>query len=121
MRVFARRFPLPFIKKFLDKKAQEYNYTDKNYQQKIENVEFCSGCFMFFRTNVLSKLDSFDERQFMYFEDADITRRVLKKGYRTVYNPRFRVIHKWERASMKSLKFTLIAIHSAFRYFWKWK
>ncbi|AVC43798.1 hypothetical protein B4919_02885 [Francisella tularensis subsp. novicida] len=121
MRVFARRFPIPFMKKKLYRFAQQYEYADKDYTKEIVNVEFCTGCFMVFRTKVLKFIKGFDERFFMYFEDADITRKVLVRGYETMYLPEFKVIHKWERANKTSKKFTIIAIKSAFKYFWKWK
>ena len=64
---------------------------DKSY-----DVPFVSGAFMFCRTHVLKEIGGFDERFFLYFEDADLSRRVQNHGYRTVYFPDVSVIHLWD-------------------------
>lgn len=83
------------------------------------DIEFCTGCFFCIRTEVFKKLNGFDDRFFMYFEDADITRRARQLG-RVVFYPDINVTHVWERASAKTLKFFLIQISSMFKYFFKW-
>ena len=83
------------------------------------DIEFCTGCFFCIRTEVFKKLNGFDDRFFMYFEDADITRRARKLG-RVVFYPDINVTHVWARASAKTLKFFLIQLSSMFKYFFKW-
>ena len=83
------------------------------------NIPFCTGCFMFFRTQTLNTLNGFDERFFMYLEDADISRRALQFGL-TLYLPTFKVIHRWERGSYKNKKLRNEAIKSAIKYSMKW-
>ncbi len=84
------------------------------------DVGFCSGCFIAVRTSVFKKIGGFDERYFLYNEDADITRMAQKYG-RTVYAPQFSVIHFWERAYMKNSKYFFIQISSMIKYFYKWR
>ena len=43
---------------------------------KPMNVPYLSGCFMFFRKDVIEEVGVFDEHIFMYGEDADINRRI---------------------------------------------
>jgi hypothetical protein len=88
--------------------------------EDICDVEFLSGSFMFCRSDALSTTGGFDDRYFMYLEDADLSRKVQQAGYRTVYYPYATVTHLWERASYKSLKMTWVHIQSAFSYFNKW-
>jgi len=82
-------------------------------------IEYATGCFMFFRTEIFKKLGGFDENFFLYQEDADITRRVNEIS-KTVFYPYNYVVHEWQRGSHKSLKLALIDIMSAMYYFRKW-
>lgn len=98
---------------------REYTFADRNVSE-VTDVGFCSGCFIVIRTDVFKKIGGFDERYFLYSEDADLTRMAKKYG-RTVYTPQFSVIHLWERAYMKSNKYFFIQLSSMFKYFWKWR
>lgn len=98
---------------------REYTFADRNAAE-VTDVGFCSGCFIVIRTDVFKKVGGFDERYFLYSEDADLTRMAQKYG-RTVYAPQFSVIHLWERAYMKSPKYFLIQLSSMFKYFRKWR
>ena len=108
------RFGNPF-KRWRD----EYTMRGKTISEPVD-VGFCSGCFVAIRTDVFKKVGGFDERYFLYNEDADLTRMAKKYG-RTVYAPQFVVTHLWERAYMKSPKYFLIQISSMFKYFYKWR
>ncbi len=98
---------------------REYTFADRNVTE-VTDVGFCSGCFIAVRTDIFKKINGFDERYFLYSEDADITRMAAKYG-RTVYAPQFTVIHHWERAYMKKPKYFFIQIRSMFKYFYKWR
>lgn len=87
---------------------------------KPTDIENASGCFMVFRTSILKKIGGFDERYFMYFEDADITRKARKYS-RVVYYPEAVVSHVWNRDSKHNFKLLAIHIHSMLKYYWKWK
>ena len=50
----------------------------------------------------MDKVGIFDERFFMYFEDADLCRRVRQAGYKVVYNPNAVIIHAERRITTKS-------------------
>ena len=96
-------------------------YTRKNERiNEFIDIDFCTGCFSVLRTNELKKCHGFDERFFLYLEDADLTREMQKFG-RTVYNPKIEVCHGWERASGKSFKYFLIHLQSMMKYCYKWK
>jgi GT2 family glycosyltransferase len=74
---------------------------------------------MVFRTNLLHKVGFFDEKIFMYLEDADITRRFLEFSH-TVYYPKAIVYHYYSGLTHKKWKYKLITIKSAITYFNKW-
>ena len=96
----------------------KYTMKDQNITT-VKDVDFCTGCFLVTRTNYIKKIGGFDERFFLYFEDADLTRR-LKEFGRTVYNPHIQVLHEWKRESSKSYKMFIISLKSMIKYFNKW-
>lgn len=97
----------------------EYTMKDIMPTETVD-VGFCSGCFIAVRTDIFKKIGGFDERYFLYNEDADITRMAQKYG-RTVYTPHICLTHLWERAYMKKLKYFFIQISSMLKYFYKWR
>jgi GT2 family glycosyltransferase len=86
---------------------------------RIMDVPYLSGCFMFLRVTALEETGIFDERFFMYPEDIDLTRRIHRK-YRTVFYPEVSVVHYHERSSYKNLKMLWIHTVNLIRYFNKW-
>lgn len=82
-------------------------------------IEFCPGCFMFCRTSMLKACGGFDERFFLYFEEADLTMRMQKYG-RTVYNPALVVTHTWKRDNHR-IRGILHELASMMRFLWKWR
>ncbi|OFZ21532.1 MAG: hypothetical protein A2202_08895 [Bdellovibrionales bacterium RIFOXYA1_FULL_36_14] len=117
---FLRRFLPSFLKKLSTYKRYMdwYEMRETGYNG-IFQVPYLSGCFMFFRSNILHQIGKLDENFFMYLEDADITRRVNQIS-RAIYFPYAQITHDWHRGSYKSLKLTLISIKSSIYYFQKW-
>ncbi len=83
-------------------------------------IEFCSGCFMLIRTELFKKLGGFDERYFLYMEDADLSRRVRQEA-KVVFFPGAKVTHAWHHESAKSGKALKLHLESARKYFAKWR
>lgn len=117
--LFARGFMPSFLKRVFKKRMDRYEYKDKNYNETIFNIPYLSGCFMFLRTSTLHKVGFFDDRIFMYLEDADLTRRFLQESV-TAYFPEAHVYHHFAKLTHKKMKFKWITIESAFIYFNKW-
>lgn len=93
---------------------REYTMANKNITEPTE-IEFCTGCFMLGRTDILKQLGGFDERFFMYLEDAELSQRMAKHG-KVMFYPAVSVIHEWERSSAKNPKFFLIHVQSMFKF-----
>ena len=79
-----------------------------------------TGCFFMIRTDVFKENHGFDERFFMYFEDADLSRRVRRKKA-VVFFPNAWVYHAWKRDNTRSLKGIRIFLTYMIKYFWKWR
>jgi len=114
----VRRFTPGFIQNLFKNRIDYFEMKDTGYN-KIMDVLYLSGSFMFFRKSVLDKVGGFDEDYFMYFEDADITRKVAEIS-RTVFYPHTSVIHLWQRDSHKDIKLFFISLVSTAKYFNKW-
>jgi GT2 family glycosyltransferase len=117
--LFARGFMPNIIKNIFQKKMDRYEYKDHNYEEIIFDIPYLSGCFMFLRTETLKRVGFFDDKIFMYLEDADLTRRFLEVS-RTVYFPKAHIFHHFAKLTHKKVKFKWITVQSAIIYFNKW-
>lgn len=115
--LFARRFIPKRFQRLVKKRLDWYEMRETGYDRAMD-VPYLSGCFMFFRKQYLDEIGYFDEKFFMYLEDADITLRMSQK-YRAVFYPHVHIYHHWAKGSYKSLRLMLITIQSAFYFFQK--
>lgn len=112
----TRRFS-PFEDWFKNRN-EKYEMNESGYD-RVMNVPFLSGCFMFLRTEALRKVGLFDERFFLYAEDTDLSRR-LHQRFETLFYPEAEIKHVHARGSYKDLGLTFHNIKSAVQYFNKW-
>lgn len=110
----GRQLPL----RALQKHVGHYLMLDEDLSRPTD-VEFCSGSFFVIRTAVLRAIGGFDEKYFMYVEDADITQKALRRG-RAVYLPQVTVTHAWHRAAHRNPRHFAWQLKSMLRYFRKW-
>ena len=82
--------------------------------------EFIHGCFMLFKTADFKELKGFDERYFLYMEDADLCRKTDSIGKKKLYFPDVEIVHQHQKGSSKSIKLFFYHLSSAFKYFLKW-
>lgn len=61
---------------------------------KIEETELATGCCMMIKKEAFDKVGMFDNKYFLYYEDADLTTRVRKNGFKIVYIPKSIIWHK---------------------------
>ena len=113
----TRRF-LPFSGTLLKKINDHYEMNFSQYN-KVMNVPFLSGCFMFLRTAALKRTGLFDERFFLYAEDTDLSRRIHHE-FKTIFFPFAEIYHTHGRGSYKDLRLTWCNLKSAIQYFNKW-
>ena len=115
--LFTRRF-LQFFPAFSNRLNHWYEMHFTGYD-KIMDVPFLSGCFMFLRVKALEEVGLFDERIFLYTEDTDLTRRIHRR-YRTIFYPDAVIYHYNQRGSYKNAVKLMHHMFSAIRYFNKW-
>lgn len=59
----------------------------------VREVGMVTGCFLLVERAAWQRLDGFDERFFMYGEDADLSLRARRAGYHPVVTPAAEVMH----------------------------
>jgi GT2 family glycosyltransferase len=117
--LFSRRFiPESLKPTWLKRYDAWYEMADQDYWS-IFDVPYLSGCCMIAKSKHFKAIDGFDEHFFLYLEDADLTRSMGKKG-RSVHLPIAEIQHNWGRGNHRSLRLTMVNIHSAWVYFTKW-
>lgn len=66
---------------------------DKSTITKPIKIDWAAGSFLLFSAKCFRILKGFDEKFFMYFEDADICTRANKNGFNIWYFPDIKAIH----------------------------
>jgi len=61
-------------------------------RKKIE-CAWVSGACLFIRKDLFEKLNGFDEKFFLYFEDIDLCKRAIDLNYKILYFPKFAIKH----------------------------
>jgi GT2 family glycosyltransferase len=81
-------------------------------------VDWVSGACMLARRNALQAVEGFDERYFLYWEDADICRRMRAEGFHVRYVPSATAIHRVGHSSRTVRTRAIRAFHdSAYLYY----
>ena len=57
------------------------------------HVDFVSGCALMIRTDLFNRIEGFREDFFMYYEDADLCRKVVEQDYSVDVLPAETVLH----------------------------
>ena len=117
--LLSRRFiPCNLKPSWLKKYDSWYTMGHYDYSTIFE-VPYLSGCCMVTRLRSLLEINGFDERYFLYLEDADLTRSLSRLG-RCIHFPHVQVTHSWGKGNYRSLRLMLVNIVSAYKYFVKW-
>ena len=81
-------------------------------------VDWLSGACMLARRDALEAVSGFDERYFMYWEDADLCRRLRGRGFHVRYVPAAVAVHNVGHSSRTAKAASLRAFHaSAYLYY----
>jgi len=74
---------------------EQVDITEKEYSpDEGLQVDFVSGCALMIKTDLFHKIGGFREDFFMYYEDADLCRKVIEQGYTVNVLPSETVLHR---------------------------
>ncbi len=127
LQTLCKLLPTPFdlfLRRFfgnaswVQRRNIRYELHESGYDKEM-NIPSLSGCFMFLRSSVIEEVGFFDERIFMYTEDADLARRIHRR-YKTLFYPYASIYHYFEKGSYRNGKLMMYHIHGAIVYFCKW-
>jgi N-acetylglucosaminyl-diphospho-decaprenol L-rhamnosyltransferase len=81
-------------------------------------VDWLSGACALIRRDAFLDAGGFDERFFLYWEDADLCRRLRGRGYHVRYVPDATAVHQVGRSSLSARPGSIRAFHaSAYLYY----
>ncbi|PIP32173.1 hypothetical protein COY59_05685 [Candidatus Gottesmanbacteria bacterium CG_4_10_14_0_8_um_filter_37_24] len=67
-------------------------------------IDYVGGCCMLIKSKVIENIGLFDERFFMYFEDADYCVRARKSGYNIDVESKSIVVHNFQEGKYREIK-----------------
>jgi N-acetylglucosaminyl-diphospho-decaprenol L-rhamnosyltransferase len=111
----ARHFPSPL--KILCKLVGRCKGSDYLIENETIYPDWVGGMFMLFRSETFKKLDGFDQRYFLYYEDVDLCARLRLLGYEVVLCPAANVIHYAHRSSHQNFRYFRWHLNSMMRFF----
>ncbi len=113
-------FSLSFLNKIFPNNQISRKYWLLNTNLNvIREVGTVPGTAFIIQKNVFEKVGKFDEKMFLFFEEADLGKRVQDAGYKIMMNPDAKVIHYWKNKKKGDEKMSEIAAKSRFYYFKK--
>jgi GT2 family glycosyltransferase/glycosyltransferase involved in cell wall biosynthesis len=127
----ARRFPTIWTSMFgrkstLTKLFPNNPITQREFicfnsqKPKTQGVDWVSGACMVIRREALNQVNGFDHRFFLYWEDADLCKRLKHAGRKIIYYPQAKVYHHIGKSSNKHPLKSIFYFHrSSFYYFRK--
>ncbi len=72
---------------------------DVGQYQETRDIDFATGACMFIRRGVIEEVGYFDEKYFLYLEDADYSQRAKNAGWKVVFVPKAHIWHKVSQSS----------------------
>jgi GT2 family glycosyltransferase len=86
--------------------------------ERSTEVDWLSGACLMLRKEAVVALNGLDERYFLYWEDADLCRRLRDHGHTVRYVPAAAVVHTVGQSSRSAPELAIRAFHkSAFIYY----
>ena len=103
---------------------EAHDVIGSNGERPARDLPLASGCCMLLRREALEGIGGFDPSFFVYFEDYDLSLRIVRDGrWHIDYLPDVKLIHFGGHAARKSVAHIRMFAGGAFRFFNKhgWK
>lgn len=96
--IFGRKSPLTRLFPRNQMTKREF-FCFNGDNQKPKSVDWVSGACMVIRTDILKYIGGFDDKFFMYWEDADLCKRLKESGWKIIYYPQAKIFHHTGKSS----------------------
>jgi len=108
-----------WLNRLFDSRLSRYACTHYDgVDRPVFDVELAGGCFFFVRTSLFKRLDGFDPRYFLYFEDFDFCVR-LRRLTDIAFVPQIKIFHAGGDVGRKHWRHHVMFVRSAGRFFLK--
>lgn len=115
---FSGIFVLSFLNRIPNPISRRYWLADWN-KKDSRQVSVVPGTAFLIRRSLFNQIGGFDENFFLYFEEADLCRRVHNLGWEIYMLPAAKIIHHWGASTPRSRRIQTIFNASRFYYFRK--
>jgi len=115
-----------FLKRIFPGRLKHYLQHERD-PLTVRDTDWVAGACLIMHKNLYDKLQGFDPRIFLFFDDTDLCRRCWKSGKRVLYYPDAIAKDRKHRLSGSGLLPLLTTragrahVISAGKYFWKWR
>jgi GT2 family glycosyltransferase len=92
---------VPALGRLISRRFRAENLRCQQAQGAISQAMLSGGCMMLRRSAVEAVQGLFDPEFFMYYEDADLCRRLTSAGYLLLLQPQARALHEWRNDPAK--------------------
>jgi len=114
-------FSLSFINKIFPNNPIARKFFLNDWDKKaMKEVDVVPGTAFMIGKNLFDKIDGFDEKFFLFFEEADLAKRITSLGFRNYITPQAKIIHLGGQSTSKREDIREIFDKSKFYYFKKW-
>ena len=79
--------------KYFKEKRQDYINSIFTEHSEFKEIEWISGAALIMKTIVFNNINGFDEDYFLFYEDADLCKRLKLKGFKIYFFPFSEIIH----------------------------
>lgn len=114
-------FSFSFLRRLFPKKNIYDDSSLNNWKRKsVLDVEAVPGAALMISRKLFNKINGFDERFFLYFEEYDLSKKVKKLSYKLFINPKFIISHQVGQSINQLQEVSEIYKKSRFLYFKKY-
>lgn len=71
-----------------------YREVDRDFSDRVEEIDFATGCLWLLSVNAVKKIGYMDEDFFLYCEDDEYCLRMIANGFKILYCNRAIIYHK---------------------------
>lgn len=112
--LFLKTFMLRY---FFPKNEKRLKDKGLNKNNETKSVDYITGADVMIRKEALDKAGIFDERFFMYAEEAELQFRIKKAGYEIFINPEAKIIHLHNKSPKKRERMYFEFLKSKYLFF----